>query len=246
MTEWLRFPNAPITEALLDIRVRLPAAIDLQRLATFQATVQDRYPQRRERSSWQGGVEIKAGGLAVVRQSGGLDGYLFTSADGRQIVQARLDGFTFNRLKPYDKWETFRDEARQLWERYLKVATPELVSRVALRYINRLNLPLPLKDFKEYIFTTPEIAPNLPQGLSSFFMRLVIPQEKSKSIVIITETMEPPGESRLPLIFDIDVFREATFDPAGQEIWEVMEQLRELKNEIFFSSTTAKAKELFK
>lgn len=246
MRDWPRFPNAPITEALLDIRVKLPPAINLQRLATFQDGVKDRYPNRRERSSWQGGFEIKEEGLAVVQPSGGPDGYLFTSADGRQIVQARLDGFTFNRHKPYDKWKTFRDEARQLWERYLKIATPEIVSRVALRYINRINIPLPIKDFKEYILTTPEIAPNLPQGLSTFFMRLVIPDEKSKSIAIVTETIEPARENMLPLIFDIDVFREATFEPPGQQIWEEMEELRQLKNEIFFNSLTEKAKELFK
>lgn len=246
MVEWPRFPNAPITEALLDIRVKLPSTIDLRRLETFQDSVKDRYPDRRERSSWQAGFEMKEGSVRVIEPSGRPDGYLFTSKDGRQIVQARLDGFTFNRLKPYDKWETFRDEARQLWEQYLMVATPEIVSRVALRYINRLNLPLPLKDFKEYILTTPEIASNLPQGLSGFFMRLVIPQEKSKSTAIVTETIEPPQENRLPLIFDIDVFREAPFDPTGLEIWEGMEQLRQLKNEIFFNSVTEKAKELFK
>ena len=115
-----------------------------------------------------------------------------------------------------------------------------------MRYINLLNLPLPLKDFKEYILTTPEIAPNLPQGLLSFLMRLVIPDERSKSIAIVTETIEPVKEDTVPLIFDIDVFREGTFDPERPEIWEAMEQLRQLKNEIFFNSITEKAKELFR
>ena len=36
MTEPTRFPNAPITEALLDIRVNLPEHVDLAQLATFQ------------------------------------------------------------------------------------------------------------------------------------------------------------------------------------------------------------------
>jgi len=35
MTEPTRFPNAPITEALLD-RVNLPEHVDLTQLATFQ------------------------------------------------------------------------------------------------------------------------------------------------------------------------------------------------------------------
>src|SRR3990167_5750912 len=105
MSELIRFPHAPITEALLDIRVKLPAQIDLTRLTTFHDAVKDRYPLKRERTSWHGGFQLKpgTGPEMLASSSGGPDGYLFTSADGRQIVQARLDGFTFNRLKPYDK-----------------------------------------------------------------------------------------------------------------------------------------------
>jgi uncharacterized protein (TIGR04255 family) len=103
-----------------------------------------------------------------------------------------------------------------------------------------------MKDFREYILTTPEIAPKVPQGLAGFFMRLVIPDEKSRSIAIVTQTMEDTQEQVLPLIFDIDVFREGAFAANGAEMWEVLEQLREYKNEIFFNSITEKTKELFK
>ena len=54
-------------------------------------------------------ININAAGL---RQE--QNGYIFASSDERQIFQARLDGFSFSRLAPYDRWETFRDEARRL------------------------------------------------------------------------------------------------------------------------------------
>jgi uncharacterized protein (TIGR04255 family) len=94
--------------------------------------------------------------------------------------------------------------------------------------------------------TTPEIAPGLPQGLSGFFMRLLIPDERSNCNAIVTETMEPPQQNFLPLILDIDVFREAAFDVNATEIWDTLERLRDFKNQIFFKSITDKAKELFK
>ena len=193
MVETTRFPNAPITEALLDIRVTLPAQTDLAKLATFHDAIKQRYPSRQERLAWRGHIEIKSTPVAQVSQSaaGGPDGYSFTSVDGRQVVQARLDGFTFSRLKPYDKWEALRDEARELWQHYARIASPETVTRVALRYINRIEIPLPMRDFKDYILTTPEISPDLPQGLGSFFMRLVIPDPKAQAVAIVTETVEP-------------------------------------------------------
>ena len=249
MVETTRFPNAPITEALLDIRVTLPAQTDLAKLATFHDAIKQKYPSKQERLAWRGHVEIKASPVPEVSQpaTGGPDGYLFTSVDSRQVVQARLDGFTFSRLKPYDKWTTLRDEAQELWQHYVRIASPETVTRVALRYINRIEIPLPMRDFKDYILTTPEIAPDLPQGLGSFFMRLVIQDPNAQAVAIVTETMEPIDESRnrLPLIFDIDVFRMAAFNIQDNAMWEAFEYLHDLKNDIFFRSITLKAKELF-
>jgi uncharacterized protein (TIGR04255 family) len=241
------FPNAPITEALLDIRAQLPAQANLAQLATYHDSVKDLYPTKRERHSWQGGFKLNPpGDIEVLQSQGGPDGYLFTSTDGKQIVQARLDGFTFNRLKPYDRWETFRDEARRLWQLYVRVADPKQVTRAALRYINRIEIPLPMKDFKDYILTLPEIAPGLPQGLDKFLMQLVIPLPDTPAKAVITATMEAVTDTdKLPLIFDIDVFRVAAFNVTDEEVWQVFEELHDLKNNIFFESITPKAKELF-
>lgn len=77
-------------------------------------------------------------------------------------------------------------------------------------------------------------------------MRLVIPEPKTQAVAVITEMMEPIADSSkaLPLILDIDVFREAALD-VNDRIWETFESLRNLKNDIFFKSVTPKAKELF-
>ena len=78
MVEATRFPNAPITEALLDIRVELPAHTDLAKLATFHDAIKQKYPSKQERLAWRGHVEIKASAVPQVSQSaaGGPDGYL--------------------------------------------------------------------------------------------------------------------------------------------------------------------------
>lgn len=133
-----------------------------------------------------------------------------------------------------------------MWNTYVQTVKPIKAVRIALRYINRIMIPLPIDSFKEYILTTPEIAPDLPQGLSQFFMRLIIPDSEINAIAVITQTMEEPKGGYLPYIFDIDVFKEQAYDVAGTEMWNDFEKLRMFKNGIFFKSTTDKAKELFK
>jgi len=194
-----------------------------------------------------------AGTADLKKKSGGQDGYLFRSSDGRQIVQARLNGLTFNRLRPYKSWALFRDEARKHWELFADLAVPELVTRLGLRYINAIELPLGA-DFKEYLLTVPEIAPGVPQSLEDFLVRLAIPIERFNCKAIVTETMKPIKnkktndiESRkFHFILDIDVFRKGIFRPDSTDIWEAFELLRDAKNEIFYESLTDKAKELFK
>jgi len=241
------FPNAPITEALLDIRVELSKDIDLSKIATFHGFIKDRFPEKQERIPFKVDIKVSSGELpTAIPTSGEPDGYFFRSPNENKIAQARLDGFTFNKLKPYEKWELFRDEARKLWGLYCQVTSPIRITRIALRYINKIEIPLPMGDFKEYIKTIPEIAPGLPQGLERFFMQLVIPNEEIQATAIINQTMQPPTPNqKLPLIFDIDVWKLTNYKSDDEEMWKEFEKLRIFKNNIFSKSITKKAEELF-
>lgn len=250
MTSPLHFPNAPITEAVLDLRVRLRDETVFEDLAQFADAVADDYPEKRIRAHVQATIQFDQKTKVVQTEKvTSKNGYLITSRDGRQIVQGRLDGFTFSRLKPYRDWPTMRDEARRLWTMYREVVDPKSVTRIALRYINRVEIPLMGQsiDLKDYVLTAPEIAPGISQALANFFMRLEVSDDKSRGTAILTETVDATADdpSTYPLIFDIDVFRTGSFQSDGDDIWEIFEQLRELKNEIFTRSFTDKAKELF-
>lgn len=248
MSDYTVFPNAPITEALLDIRVELPNEIDIKKLEVFHDHIRERFPEKKITGAFEVKVQLSPDGTPQsLPASGGPQGYLFRSPNENKIVQARLNGFTFNKLKPYEKWEFFRSEAYEFWNMYLQLFNPKKITRIALRYINRIEAPLPIKDLKEYILTNPEIAPKLPQSLSHFFMQIVIQNPEIQATAIITQTMEKPAENkRLPLILDIDVFKETVYVDNKEEIWNDFEKLRIFKNEIFFNSITEKTKELFK
>lgn len=248
MNEREVFPNAPITEALIDIKVQLPKTIDLSILSTYHEIIKHNFPQKKERIAWQGGIEFEEGEEPKFSAPlGGPDGYLFTSSDEKKVVQARIDGFTYSRLKPYTCWEEFMFEAKELWEQYVEIAGPSSILRLGLRYINRIDIPLPVRDFKEYVLTFPEIAPGIPQGLNDFFMQLAIPDPETDIKTILTETIDKSylNDHTIPLIFDIDVFKESKFN-IESDFWSDFKYMQELKNKIFFNSVTDKAKELFR
>ena len=245
-----QFKNPPIQEALLDIQVALPAGVTVEALKNFHTGIETRFPERKERISWLQGFQISGPGDShAVSSSRSVDGYLFVSNAEAKIVQARRDGFTFNKLRPYSNWETFSAEAKELWERYVALARPASVQRVALRYLNRIALPLPLRDLRDYCLLFPDLPPALPQGISEFFLRVTLPVPDAPCLSTVTLTFEPaiPGATMLNLILD----NEAAFfcgvrNVDTEAIWSKLAQLRDLKNKVFDASLTEKAKELFR
>ncbi|MFL5801682.1 MAG: TIGR04255 family protein, partial [Roseiflexaceae bacterium] len=204
----LHYSRSPLTEALIDIRVALPDGTPVETLASMQAGQETLYPQRRKRVQFAGQFSVNAEEPSGIT-SQVHDGYIFSSEDGRQVVQARLDGFTFSRLAPYENWESFQGEARRLWKVYRSIARPETITRLAVRYINHLNLPLPIEDFNHYLRTIPEISSDLPQSLSGYFMQLQIPQPDLQAMLILNEALlESTIEDNITILLDIDIFRD--------------------------------------
>lgn len=239
--------RAPIVEALLDIRVTLPGAPSYKTLEPFAHLVAEKYPSRRERHQVLAQWQTTPQGEITHSGSRTPVGYLLTSADGTEVVQARTDGFSFSRLEPYTSWHEVKAEAKRLWEAYIEVASPDVATRLALRYINRIPLPLPIPDFAEYVTTGPTIAADLPQSLSNFFFNATIPIPEMDMVVVISETIEQvTDDEKLPLIFDIDASSSVPMEPADSAIWKKFDELCELKDKVFFSSVTDKALELFK
>lgn len=250
MTQYETFPNAPIREAIFDIRVNLPEQTEVATLEGFHEDFKDRFPEKKKKFSWKSPVEIKLEqGPEMGKPEGGIFGYLFKSPKDKKIVQARLDGFTFNKLKPYENWELFRDEGEELWEKYVERTHPINITRLALRYINEIEIPLNEPDVKieDYLLLGPDTPKEFPYMLSNFLVRLQFHNPDIEANAVVNIFMEPlKGGSILPFIFDIDVYKELVLDPKNPIKWEVMDALRDFKNELFFKGTTEKARELFR
>ena len=239
------YPNAPITEALIDLRVELPKRVTVAELEKIHAEEKTVYPIKKNRHEVTG--QIQGGEQVAAAASSKHIGFIFTSQDQKQIFQARLDGFTLSRLAPYESWDEFCKEARRLWDRYRSVVEPTKIVRLAVRYINRLDLPLPVPELNEYLRTVPEISPELPQGLAGYFLRLQIPMEDIKATLLINQTIiEPNAPNVVAVVLDIDLYRDVDVPQNEDAMWNMFEVLRVNKNKVFESSITDRTRELFK
>lgn len=234
------YDHAPITEAVIDIRLARTPTVSVETLQNL--SVGKNYASAEALHVSVG--QFQFGPNPCATTSTQHTGYVYKSVDGKYILQAQADNFTLSRLAPYESWSLFSEEAKRLWAVYKESTNPENAVRLATRYINRIDLPVPLADFKDYLRTVPEVSPDLPQKLSGYVMQLGVPLEDIGGVAAITETIVPsPNPEVVSVLLDIDVFVETSLQT--DDIWDKLEALRIKKNEVFEACITAKTRSLF-
>lgn len=239
------FNQAPITEAVIDLRVTLPDGFTVDSIDVIHKSIIDRYPSRNLFQT--GSLTVEMGEQPKVATEQSHFGFQYASEDGRNILQASMSGFAFNRLAPYERWETFRAEAKSLWDIYRHVCAPSIVTRIAVRYINRLDLPTSDQvDMKHYLRTYPEVSPDMPQLVTNFFMQMQMPQTDLGCMLNLTQASLPAAKPGfVSLVLDFDLYREGEWVSDDDEgIWGYLDVLRIGKNRAFRASITDATKEL--
>lgn len=248
-TEYPHLSKAPIVEAVIDFRGKLPSDFKLDAFQPLRTQLAQDYPGFEEQQIVQQTIKHEAGSAAEVStRFSGLHGYRLLSRDGKNVVQLRRDGFTFSRLSPYTRWDEVFAEAWRLWSLYVDAAKPVEVSRIAVRYINRMLFPLPFSNPEEYLKAPPMTAEGWPTEMRAFLSRVVMYEPKSDVSVNVIQALEPqvPGQSDVAIIFDIDAYEDLSLPRDDVTIAERFGKLRDMKNRVFFKGLTTKAIDLFR
>ena len=233
--------HAPITEAVIDLRVDPAAGTSVDDLVAALGRHDNLgYLQKGLLLHSEFGFSLKVEAEPKVMHEGRATttGVRLHSSDERYIAQLGVAGFTLSRLEPYESWENLVEEAKKLWRGYLECIGPGTVTRIATRYINNLRLPF-TPELSDFLLLAPSIPQGLPEALSSFLQRYVLHDAATQTTSIVTEGLEEASpEKPLPLILDIDVFRHTNLAVDDAAVWTYLEQLRGVKNRIFFGCLT--------
>lgn len=241
MTTYSHLSRAPITEAILDIRVEAGIANALTATQEFADGVRGEFPIQRPIESMETRLEMAPGKPAKAESQTTPIGRICWNTEETRAVQARTDGFSLNHVKRYGSWGDLRGHAREMWPRYVALVKPTTVVRIALRYINKLDFP-PGDDIAGHLQTKPLLAPNLPQAMAVNFMRVDVPFHDGRRAIITEATLPATPETAYQsLILDIDAFVSKQMTPGDSALWDEFEALREIKNRCFFESLQTEA-----
>lgn len=242
-----QYKNAPIIETVIEIAVDPHPAISIADLERLGASEKSRYPT--PVSLMHGNINLHVNATGSVPQLASIAsqsqlGFAFRAPSNVSLFQVRRGAFSYHKLHPYSSWEDCRREARRLWEIYRSGLKPNRITRLGVRYVNRLDLP-PVADLGDYLLTAPEIAPGISQEMSSFMMQLHIPQPDIGAMLTLREGLvEPSRPGVASVLLDIDVFRQVSLAPSTPELWDILERLHTRENETFERCITDRTRHL--
>jgi uncharacterized protein (TIGR04255 family) len=240
--------RAPITEALIDIQVEPRGGVSFGGLQEVFNKLDFGYYFKNPISQGTFEFKLPPDGLEPQTTAEATKiGLRLHSSDEKYIAQCRLAGFTLSRLPPYEAWPLLVKETKRVWSVYRERVAPERVTRVATRFINNLRLPLEEgESFQTYLQKFADLPEEAPQAVASFFQRFQlvdIPSNAFVNLTVALDSIRPGGPA--PVILDVDAYTSTDLRPVDEDLWVILERLRKLKNQCFFSSLTERAADLY-
>jgi len=173
-------------------------------------------------------------------------GHRLTNAGNSRVAQLRQDGFAYSHLAPYSKWSPFRSEAREIWSRFRALCPDSKLTRCALRFINRIDIPSEKVELEDYFQLYPQVPKSLPQqDVIGETLSLQMPQNDIGCMANVVQALVPPGKpGHVSILLDVDIFRLQIEDWDDDAAWSYLEKMRVRKNEIFEGCITDRTREL--
>ncbi len=170
-----------------------------------------------------------------------------TSCDQTDAVHFTVGNVVWVRLAPYEGWNQLYERVKFELPKVLKALGFPVLTRIGLRYVNRIDIPL--KEglgFPEEYLSYRIISGDLLDPQNGFKWSLKKDfVEQNMSVIVHSSTVSGEMPNVGGVMFDIDTSVSVDVPSKSDDILVRLCEMRELKNKIFEGGITDKARELF-
>ncbi len=238
----------PVVVALFQLKYN-SVNIKLNDFLKYDTQLKHSFPIRRD--NIQVGIDLGNSSipLGISKISGTSDAkigsYVYFSVDQKTKLEISENTITFIDERPYKGWEFFKDSTKRTLLILSDILNNIEVTRTSIRFINRFtfnNFDNPQDYFKTLISSSEDN--QLPYPLRQYGFRLLMDVPNTDIYSIVNQNVENVRANTYIYTFDIDVLdrQHLLFDK--ETLGVNMENLREVKNEIFFNNITRKILDL--
>lgn len=241
------YANPPIQEGLCQLTFARPVHWSVATPGLLYEQLRAQYPADPEvREQVEASLQVGPAGAGpnfTVNQ--GKSTFIYKDSGGTRLVVAGPDVLSVNSLRPYEGWLKLKarlEEAYKTFESVFKELPP--VSRVALRYINRVEIPPGHMDTDDFFNVVIRTADDGRAPFRGFIQRVesALPDD---AVSISTFASMPSNLKENPFLLDLEVYKDGLNLGSLEEIVELADSLKGVENREFESSITDKTRELF-
>ena len=236
------YSRAPVMEAAIDIRCTNRPNFTVSDIALLGASLSSDFREQGE--IVEKSEEFRADGSR--RTTERPIGLMFRRNDGRGVVQLQVEGFTYSRVAPYERWEPFRDDGKRLWDIYSETSKPQGINRLGVRYINRIGIgTATFGDVASFL----KVYPVTPWGSEppiGFTVQVRHAQGENMGLVVNVGTLQNPLTREAAILLDLDASFQTEMAPDSGGVWNMLEQLHVIAEEAFEASITDRVRELIR
>ena len=242
------YRKPPITEAVIEIR--FAEVFEPSELEKAARQMKSGYSHDEQVRNIGFSVGVPPDGpvqTSVAEQSGRR----MSSDDLTQIAVLWPSIFSVSQLAPYPGWDRFFERFTRDWGRWKRAMNYRKITRVGVRFINRLDIAVASADMAtvdeaDYL----NVYPKLPASLrpaASYAVQAQIPLPDIGCGLMMNSGVVPsPLIRSKSYLLDLDVSKEADPPQTDDLIYELLNLIRDKKNQIFEECVTDRAKEVFR
>ena len=242
----VKYSRPPVLEAVIGITFARPIADAT--LATIDRRLGKNYPIHTDNQlvNLHMSTSMGANNRPVVdAKEHTVCGHRRTNQSMDEIAVLMPDSLTVSQLAPYSGWESFFDRFKRDFTALKRPNTSRSISRVGMRYINRVDIPASGNVVEHEQFV--DMYPHVPEALGpmvGFSMQAQFALESISGHTIINSMpVQSVKLGHASFLVDIDVYRTVSTPMNDDSLFALLVQMRIEKNRIFEACVTQRARE---
>lgn len=242
MKEWPKLENPPVVAAMFQIHFD-SSNLKLEDFSKFDNSIKELgFPKRADGIEASLNVDQSRIPLGKSKISATSDAklihYSYSSDDNKKKLTLSVSNITYIDESDYGGWESFADSVINILSKLDSILEHRTIKRTSIRFLNQFNFDQfddPTEYFKVVISSTED---SLSYPLAKYAFKTTF-KVSDVSHAVVNHFLDRVDE-RYIYILDLDILNSRNYEYAPSIILELLSQLREVKNTIFFDSVTDK------
>lgn len=239
------YKRTPITEAVIGIT--FAEQLDASKLGKANKKFIKAYSQHEEVKNISLKVELSHEGRANADDTQVTIGHRRSNKDADELLVLWPSEFVVSQLAPYPGWEAFIARFERDWKTWKQVTGFRQVSRIGVRFINRIDIPLIDNEIEheKYLNVYTQL-PSLISSVGNYGVQMAtFIDDINCTFKLNSGTVRAPILSYGSFLLDLDFGRMSDVPQSDADILALLNQIRVKKNEVFESCITNRARKLF-